>query len=58
MIKQQRRHKKHVIRRKIKFQNYKNCLEATQFENKTNHLEKNKIDTNSFFVTKKSMKYS
>ena len=30
-----------VIKRKLKFENYKNCLEATQFENKINHLEKN-----------------
>ena len=32
--------KKCVIKRKLKFENYKNCLEATQLENKTNHLEK------------------
>ena len=32
-----------VIKRKLKFQNYKNCLEATLLENKTNHLEKNQI---------------
>ena len=29
---------------KIKSQNYKNCLEATQLENKMNYLEKNKRD--------------
>ena len=29
-----------VIKRKIKFENYKNCLKATQLENETNHLEK------------------
>ena len=33
-----------VIRRKIKFKNYKTCFEATQLENKINHLGKNKID--------------
>ena len=33
--------KKCVIKRKLKFENYKNCLEATQLESKTNHLEKN-----------------
>ena len=33
-----------VIKRKLKFKNYKNCLEATQLENKINHLEKNEID--------------
>ena len=34
--------KKCVI--KLKFQDYKKCLEAPQIENKINHLEKNKID--------------
>ena len=34
---------KSVIKRKLKFENYKNCLEATQLENKVNHIEKNKI---------------
>ena len=33
--------KKCVIKRKLKFQDYKNCLEAAQTENKTNYLEKN-----------------
>ena len=33
-----------VIKRKLKFENYKNCLEATQLENKTNCQEKNQID--------------
>ena len=32
------------IKRKRKFEDYKNCLEAAQIENKINHLEKNKID--------------
>ena len=32
-----------VIERKLKFQNYKNCLEAAQTENKINDFEKNKI---------------
>ena len=32
--------KKGVMKRNLKFENYKNCLEATQLENKTNHLEK------------------
>ena len=39
--------KKCVIKRKLKLEDYKNCLEATQIENKINHLEKNKIDMNS-----------
>ena len=32
--------KRCVIKRKLKFENYKNCLEATQLENKINYLEK------------------
>ena len=32
--------KKCVIKRKIVFENYKNCLEANQLENKINYLEK------------------
>ena len=27
-------------KRKLKFENYKNCLKPTQLENKINHLEK------------------
>ena len=37
---------KSVIKRKLKFENYKNCLEATQFENKVSKLEK-KINIDS-----------
>ena len=33
--------KKCVIKRKLKFENYKKCLEATQLENKINRPEKN-----------------
>ena len=29
-----------VIKRKLKFESYNNCLEAAQLENKANHLEK------------------
>ena len=32
--------KKCVIKRKLRFENYKNCLKATQFDNKINCLEK------------------
>ena len=43
-----KRHKKSVIKRKLKFENYRSCLEVTQLENKINYLEKqNKIDTDS-----------
>ena len=34
-------------KRKVKFENYKNCLEASQLENKINYLEKTKIDIDS-----------
>ena len=39
--------KKCVIKRKLKFQDYKNYLAATQIEKKINHLEKNKLDIDS-----------
>ena len=32
--------KKCVIKRKLKFKNYKNFLEAAQIENEINHLKK------------------
>ena len=32
--------KNYVMKRKLKFENSKNCLEATQFENKIYYLEK------------------
>ena len=35
------------LKHKTKFENYKSCLEASQLENKINHLEKNKIDIDS-----------
>ena len=36
-----------IIKRKLKFQHYKNCLEEAQIKNKINHFEKNKIDVYS-----------
>ena len=36
--------KKKVQKRKLKFEDYKNCLEETQLENKIIHLNNNKID--------------
>ena len=36
-----------VIKRKIKFENYANCLEASQLENKIKYLEKNEISIDS-----------
>ena len=39
--------KKCVINRKLKFENYKNCLEATELDNKIKPLEKDKIGVNN-----------
>ena len=36
-----------VIKRKLKFENCKNCLEVTKLENKISYLEKNKISIDS-----------
>ena len=41
-----------VIKRKIKFENYKNCLEGNQLHNKINYLEK-KVTVDSSFCYKK-----
>ena len=32
-----------AIKRELKFQNYKNCLEAAQIERKINYLRKNQL---------------
>ena len=40
--------KKCVIKSKLKFEHYKNCLKATQLDNKTNYLEKTEINVDSF----------
>ena len=39
--------KKCVKKRNLKFENNKNCLEATQIEKKISYLEKNKISIDS-----------
>ena len=39
--------KNHVVKRKLKFENYKNCLETTQLENKINYLENKEINIDS-----------
>ena len=36
-----------IIKRKLKFENYNNCLEATQLDNKIKYLEKSKINIDS-----------
>ena len=48
---------KSFIKRKLKFENYKNSLEATQLDNKINYLEKkNEISTNSLKKDHKEFK--
>ena len=48
--------KKCVIKRKLKFENYRNCLEATQLENKIKHLAKSEVNIDSFFCYKRNHK--
>ena len=36
-----------LTKTKLIFENYTNCWEATQLENKINHLERNKTDIDS-----------
>ena len=36
-----------AIKKKVKFENYKNCLETTQLDNKIDQQEKNKIGIDS-----------
>ena len=45
--------KKCLIKRKLKFQDYKNCLEAARIENKIYQLEKNKSDVDSLKLYQK-----
>ena len=45
-IKKQR-HKGFCHKKKLKFENCKNCLEATQLDNKIKYLEKDKNDIDS-----------
>ena len=47
--------KKCVTKRKLKFENYKNCSEATQLEDKINHIEKNKIYIDSLKKDRKEL---
>ena len=49
--------KKNVSKKKVKFGNYKNCLEATQLlENEINHLEQNENDVDSLKKDQKTHK--
>ena len=42
-----------VIKRKLKFENYKNYLEATEIENEINHLQKSETDIDSIKKVRK-----
>ena len=39
--------KKYVIKRKLKFEDYKNCIKATELGNKVYQLERNKVNADS-----------
>ena len=36
-----------LVKRKLKFEDYRHCLETAHLENKINNLEKNNINTYS-----------
>ena len=42
-------------RKKLKFENYKYCLETTQHQNETKHLEKIKLTYIVSFVAKENI---
>ena len=42
-IKKQKAQKVHMIKRKIQFKNYKNCLKAAESDNKKYMLKKTKL---------------
>ena len=50
-IKKAKGTKKCITKRKLKFEYYKSCLEATQLEKKINYLEKNKTEIDSIKVS-------
>ena len=46
-----------VIKRKLKFDDYKHFLEATELENRINHLQQNNLDNNNLRkIMKNSLK--
>ena len=50
--------KKCIIKRKLKFENYKSCLEAIELDNKINYLEKIKLTQITSFATKENIQGS
>ena len=51
--KKQKAQKSVSSKKKLKFENYKNCLEANQLKNKINHLKKSRL---MWVVSEKSKK--
>ena len=47
-----------IIKRKLKFENYKSCLEAIELDNKINYLEKIKLTQITSFATKENIQGS
>ena len=43
-----KRHKNVRRKKKTKFEDYRNCLEAAQVVNEIHHLEKSKVNVDSF----------
>ena len=43
-IKKQKAKKIYVVKQKLKFEDYKQCLEVNQLQNKINKIEKNKVE--------------
>ena len=54
-MKKQKAQKKCVIKRNLKFENYKIRLGATQLDNKIKYLEKSKINIHKFIRSNKSI---
>ena len=45
-----KRNKKVSHKKKLKVEDYENCLKSTQLENRINHLQKNKVNIDSLSV--------
>ena len=45
-----KRHKKVSHKKKLKVEDYENCLKSTQLENRINPLQKNKVNIDSLSV--------
>ena len=47
--------KKCVVKKKLKFEDYKYCLEAVQLDNKRNYLDKKKLNVHNFHENHKKL---